>query len=148
MQEFWYKGTLGKGLETRLRSLRPVHQSQRRARVKQKAKPKANMWTLWKPFRRVHPREQLQPFRFLQKKTSMIVSLSSSSNAEPWIMGVTVISVSSALRQANTEYVLLDSGAQLSRMSIQVSRTQEFRCLILESTLRVELDSNIMEEDW
>ena len=42
---------------------------------------------------------------------SVIRELSCISSVDPWIMGVTVNSVSSIRRQAGAEYLLLDSGA-------------------------------------
>ena len=51
--------------------------------------------------------EQLQP-----SKTASTVS-SCISSVDPWIMGVTLNSVSSIRRQAGAEYFLLDRGAQL-----------------------------------
>ena len=44
---------------------------------------------------------------------SVIGELSCISSVDPWIMGVTINSVSSIRRQAGAEYLLLDSGAQL-----------------------------------
>ena len=44
---------------------------------------------------------------------SVVGELSCISSVDPWIVGVTVNSVSSARRQAGAEYLLLDSGAQL-----------------------------------
>ena len=42
-----------------------------------------------------------------------IGALSCGPEVEPWIMGVTINSVSSTRRQAGAEFSLLDSGAQL-----------------------------------
>ena len=61
-------------------------------------------------------------------------------------MGVTINSVSTR-RQAGAECLLLDSGAQLHACPITYPG-QKYRCLILESTLQVELDSNMTEDDW
>ena len=61
-------------------------------------------------------------------------------------MGVTINSVSTR-RQAGAEYLLLDSGAQLHACPIKYPG-QKYRCLILESTQQVELDSNMAEDDW
>ena len=44
---------------------------------------------------------------------SVVGELSCISSVDPWIMGVTINSVSSTRRQAGAEYLLLDSGAQL-----------------------------------
>ena len=49
---------------------------------------------------------------------STIGELSCTSNVEPWIMGVTINSVSTG-RQAGAEYLLLDSGAQLHACPIK-----------------------------
>ena len=62
-------------------------------------------------------------------------------------MGVTLNSVSSIRRQAGAEYLLLDSGAQLHACPFTYP-VQKYRCLILESTQRVEQDSNMTEDDW
>ena len=63
--------------------------------------------------------EQLQPSEtastvlYTSQDPSVVGELSCISNGEPWIMGVTVNSVSSIRRQAGAEYLLLDTGAQL-----------------------------------
>ena len=63
--------------------------------------------------------EQLQPSEtastvsYTSQDPSVVGELSCISNVEPWIMGVTVNSVSSIRRQAGAEYLLLDTGAQL-----------------------------------
>ena len=62
-------------------------------------------------------------------------------------MGVTINSVSTR-RQAGAEFLLLDSGAQLHACPIAYPGQKKCRCLILESTLQVELDSYMMEDDW
>ena len=54
-----------------------------------------------------------------------IGELSCNSNMEPWITGVTINSVSSTKRQGGAEYLLLDSGAQLSRMSDRSVQTKK-----------------------
>ena len=59
--------------------------------------------------------------------------------------GVTINSVPSTRRQAGAEYLLLDSGAQLHACPIKYLG---YRCLILESTQRVELASNMTEDVW
>ena len=65
---------------------------------------------------------------------STIGALSCNSEIEQ-IMGVTIKSLSSTKRQAG-------------RMSDQVCRTKRYHCLILESTQRVELASNMTEGVW
>ena len=62
-------------------------------------------------------------------------------------MGVTINSVSTR-KQAGEEYLLLDSGAQLHACPIKYPGKTKYRCLILESTLQVELESNMTEDDW
>ena len=59
---------------------------------------------------------------------------------------VTINSVSSVRRQADAEYLLLDSGAQLHACPISYPG-QKNRCLIPESTRQVEQDSNTTEDD-
>ena len=62
-------------------------------------------------------------------------------------MGVTINSVSTR-RQAGAESLLLDSGAQhLTHVRSRI-QDRKYLCLILESTLQVELDSNMTEDDW
>ena len=70
-----------------------------------KAKVKANTWTLSK---RISLLKQFQPC-----DPSVVGELTCISSVDPWIMGVTLNSVSSIRRQAGAEYLLLDSGAQL-----------------------------------
>ena len=52
---------------------------------------------------------------------SLIGELSCNSDVEPWIMGVTINSVSTR-RQAGAEYLLLDSGAHLHACPIKYPR--------------------------
>ena len=47
------------------------------------------------------------------QEPSVVGELSCISSVDTWIMGVTISSVSSVRRQADAEYLLLDSGAQL-----------------------------------
>ena len=54
----------------------------------------------------------------MEQTPSTIGELSCNSNVEPWIMGVTINSVSTR-RQAGAEYLLLDSGAQLHACPIK-----------------------------
>ena len=75
-----------------------------------------------------------------------IGELSCNSNVEPWIMGVTINSVSTR-RQAGAECLLLDSGAQLHACPIMCPGQKKYRCLILESTPQVELDAIMREDD-
>ena len=69
--------------------------------ITRKAKAKANKWALWK---RISPLKQPQPCRIFHKHS---------------IMGVTINAVSSTRRQADAEYLLLDSGAQLHACPIK-----------------------------
>ena len=73
-----------------------------KARVKTQVKGKANTWTLSK-------QNNFSP----SQDPSVVGKLSCISSVDPWIMGVTLNSVSSTRRQAGAEYLLLDSGAQL-----------------------------------
>ena len=63
--------------------------------------------------------EQLQPSETVStvscpsQDPSVVEELPCISSVDPWIMGVTLNSVSSIRRQAGAEYLLLDSGAQL-----------------------------------
>ena len=83
-----------------------------KARVNTQEKGKANTWTLSKQ-NNLSLLKQPQPCRILRKIPSVIGELSCISSVDPWIMGVTINSVSSVRRQAGAEYLLLDSGAQL-----------------------------------
>ena len=58
------------------------------------------------------PCETASTVSYPSQTPSTIGALSSNSNVETWIMGVTVNSVSTG-RQAGAEYLLLNSGAQL-----------------------------------
>ena len=85
-----------------------------RVTVTRKAKGKASTWTMWK---RISLLTQLQPQQLQQcriplQTQSTIGELLCTTNVEPWIMGVTINSVSTG-RQAGVEYLLLDTGAQL-----------------------------------
>ena len=95
-------------METRTTSP-PVTTATRRKREEsqEKQKGKANTWTLWK---RISLLRQPQPCRVLHKHRVQ--------NVEPWIMGVTINSVSTR-RQAGAEHSLLDSGAQLHACRIK-----------------------------
>ena len=81
---------------------------------------------------------------------STIGALSCNPDVEQkgWIMGVTINSVSSTRRQVGADTVLLDSGAQLHACPIKYPGQKKYRCLILESTQQVELDSNMTEDGW
>ena len=83
-----------------------------KARVKTQVKEKANTWTLSKR-NNFSLLKQLQPCRILRKDPSVVGELWCISSVDPWIMGVTLNSVSSTRRQVGAEYLLLDSGAQL-----------------------------------
>ena len=78
------------------------------ARVKTQVKGKANTWTLSKQ-NNLSLLKQPQPCRI----PSVVGELSCISSVDPWIMGVTINSVSSVRKQAGAEYLLLDSVAQL-----------------------------------
>ena len=58
------------------------------------------------------PSETASNVSYPSQTPSIIGELLCNSNVEPWIMGVTIKSVSTR-RQAGAEYLLLDSGAQL-----------------------------------
>ena len=74
--------------------------------------------------------EQLQPSEtastvsYLSQDPSVVGELSCISSVDPWIMGVTLNSVSSMGRQAGAEYLLLDSGAQLHACPLTYPRQQ------------------------
>ena len=93
--------------------------------------------------------EQLQPSEtastvsYLSQDPSVVGGISS---VDPWIMGVTLNSVSSIRRQAGAEYLLLDSGAQLHACPLTYPG-QKYRYLIMESTQQVEQDYNTTD-DW
>ena len=59
------------------------------------------------------PSETASNVSYPSQDPSVIGELSCSSSVDPWIMGVTLNSVSSIRRQAGAEYLLLHSGAQL-----------------------------------
>ena len=59
------------------------------------------------------PSEAASTVSYPSQDPSLIEEFSCISNVDPWIMGVTINSVSSTRRQAGAEYLLLDSGAQL-----------------------------------
>ena len=59
------------------------------------------------------PSESASTVSYPSKDPSVIGELSCISSVDPWIMGVTINSVSSIRRQAGAEYLLLDSDAQL-----------------------------------
>ena len=107
--------------------------TRRKARTTRKAKVKANTWTLSK---RISLLKQLQPCRILHKPRAQ---LESSRAIQTWNRG----SGCDNQFQAGTKYLLLDSGAQL-----HACPDKKYRCLILGSTLQVELDSNMTEDDW
>ena len=113
VQELWQNWTLGEGLlETRWRSVRQSTSNDsntQKGKSHKKGKGKANTCTLSKRFSFL---KQLQPCRILHKNRVQLGELSCNSNVEPWIMGVTIISMSTR-RQAGVECFLLDSGAQL-----------------------------------
>ena len=76
--------------------------------------------------------EQLQPSEtastvsYPSQDPSVVEELSCISSVDPWIMGVTLNSVSSIRRQAGAEYLLLDSGpTTATRLSTHVSRTKD-----------------------
>ena len=93
------------------------------------------------------PSETASTVSYPSQTPSTIGELSCNSNVEPWIMGVTINSVSTR-RQAGAEFLafltVVHSFTHV-RSSIQ---DKKYRCLILESTLQVELDSNMTEDDW
>ena len=64
------------------------------------------------------PSETASTVSYPSQTPSTIGELSCTSNVEPWIMGVTINSVSTR-RQAGAEYLLLDSGAQLHACPIE-----------------------------
>ena len=72
--------------------------------------------------------EQLQPSEtastvsYPSQDPSVVGELSCISSVDPWIMGVTLNSVSSTRRQAGAEYLLLDTA---TRLSTHVSRTKD-----------------------
>ena len=59
------------------------------------------------------PSETASTVSYPSQDPSVVGELSCSSSVDPWIIGVTLNSVSSVRRQAGAEYSLLDSGAQL-----------------------------------
>ena len=83
-----------------------------KARVNTQAKEKANTWTLSKQ-NNLNFFGTASTVSYPSQDLSVIGELSCISSVDPWIMGVTVNSVSSTRRQAGAEYLLLDSGAQL-----------------------------------
>ena len=115
----------------------PATATRRKARATRKAKGKANTWTLWK---RISLLKQLQPCRVLHKHR---VQLEHSRAIQSWNRGswcVTINSVSTRrLVQSICFLTVVDSFTPVQ------SRIQDKRysCLILESTLQVELDANI-----
>ena len=58
----------------------------------------------------------------------------------------TINSLSSTKRQTGAEYLLHDSGAQLHACPIKYPGKKN-RCMIMESTQRVELASNITKDE-
>ena len=58
------------------------------------------------------PSETASTVSYLSQDPSVVGELSCTSSVDPWIMCVTINSVSSTRRQAGAEYLLLDSGAQ------------------------------------
>ena len=59
------------------------------------------------------PSETASTVSYPSQDPSVVGELSCVSNVDPWIIGVTINSVSSTRRQAGAEYLLLDSGEQL-----------------------------------
>ena len=59
------------------------------------------------------PSEIASTVSYPSQDPSVVGELSCISSVDPWIMGVTINSVSSVRRQAGAEYLLLDGGAQL-----------------------------------
>ena len=93
------------------------------------------------------PSETASTVSYPSQTSSTVGEVWYNSNVEPWIMGVTINSVSTR-REVGAEYVLLDSGAQLHACPIKYPGQEKYRYLILESTPQVELDSNMTEDDW
>ena len=50
-------------------------------------------------------------------------------------------------KETSAEYLLLDSGAQLHACPTKYIQDTKYSCLILESTLQEEFDSNMTEDD-
>ena len=89
----------------------------------------------------LQPSETASTVSYLSQDLSVVGEISCISSVDPWIMGVTLNSVSSTRRQAGAEYLLLDSGP----LTYQDTRS---RYLILEYTQQVEQDYNTTEDDW
>ena len=59
------------------------------------------------------------------KDPSVVGELSCISSVDPWIMGVTLNSVSSTRRQVGAEHLLLDSGAHTCPLTYPVKTTPQ-----------------------
>ena len=97
--------------------------------------------------------EQLQPSETTStvscpsQDPSVVGELSCISSVDPWIVGVTLNSVSSTRRQAGAKYLLLDSGHSYTLVHSRI-QDKRYRYPILESTQQVEQDYNTTEDDW
>ena len=85
----------------------------------------------------LQPSEKASTVSYPSQDLSVVGELSCISSVDPWIMGVTLNSVSSTRRQAGAEYLLLDSGAQLHACPLTYQDKRN-RYSILESTKQVE----------
>ena len=92
-----------------------------KARVKTQVKGKAHTWTFVEP-EQPQPSETASTVSYPSQDPSVVGELSCTSSVDPWILGVTINSVSSVRRQAGAEYLLLDSGAQLHACPISYPR--------------------------
>ena len=110
--------TAGDQVEERT-TIPPVTRATRRkARVTRKAKEKSKHVFVVETNQ---PSETASTVSYPSQTPSLIGELSCNSNVEPWIMGVTINSVSTR-RQAGAEYLLLDSGAHLHACPIKYPR--------------------------
>ena len=131
LQELWWNGTRVKdcwrpeGIQTKARTTRKKKGEGKHLDVQTSA-----------------PSETASIVSYPSQDPSVIGELSCISSVIPWIVGVTINSMSSTQRDAGAEYVL--HSFTHVRSSIQ---DNGYRCLILESTLQVEHDSNATDDD-
>ena len=117
--------------------------TRREATTTRKAKAKTNTWTLWK---RISPLKQLQPCRILDHTPSTIGELSCNSKRGTVDHGCdNQFRVYKETKLVQSICLTVVHSFTPVQSSIQ---DKKYRCLILESTLQVELDSNMTEDDW
>ena len=126
MQELWQNWTLGEGLlETRWRSIRQSSTSNnsnpQKGKGHKKGKGKGKHVDVVETNQLSETASTAaSTVSYPSQTPSTIGELSCTSNVEPWIMGVTINSVSIG-KQAGAECLLLDSGAQLHACPITFS---------------------------